>query len=255
VTTLAEPTVVDVPIESSWFSGPGAHGGFVAALTIRHAATTVPAGHHLRSYTARFHTAVGEGPLQLSAATERGSKRQSTVTVTGAQDGALRLAGTALFGAASLGSTAPIVVDPPVAGPGPDEAGEPTPGMVPFTDYFDFRWIGDPPLSGKSDRIAAWLRRKDPVAVDAAEAVLLLDVLPPSLFGLLDGPTVAVPSVDYAVHLVVDLTAEPLPPGSWVAVRQRCRGAGEGWAVDDATLHDESGRLLALATQSRRVLG
>jgi acyl-CoA thioesterase len=255
VTTLAEPTIVDVPIEPSWFSGPGAHGGFVAALTVQHAASTVPAGHHLRSYTARFHTAVGAGPLQLSAATERGSKRQTTVSVAGEQDGALRLAGTALFGAASPDSTAPTVVDPPVVGPGPEGAGDPTPGLVPFTEYFDYRWIGAPPLSADTHRIGAWLRRKEPVAVDAAEAVLLLDVLPPSLFGLLDGPTVAVPSVDYAVHLVVDLTAAPLPAGSWVAVRQSCRGAGEGWAVDDATLHDQSGRLLAVATQSRRVLG
>ena len=80
---------------------------------------------------------------------------------------------------------------------------------------------------------------------------LLADCLPPAVFPTLTAP-VAVPTVAFSMHVA----APPDDPGPVpVLVHTRNTSTSGGWSVDDTTLRDERGRLLASARQSRRVLG
>jgi acyl-CoA thioesterase len=110
------------------------------------------------------------------------------------------------------------------------------------------------PLTGADEaQLTAWFRIVEPTPVDAAQAVMLLDAMAPAVYAKLRVP-VAVPTLDFTVHLHAALDAEPVPAGGWVLGRQRAVAAADGWEVDDGTLWDENGRLLATARQLRRVL-
>jgi acyl-CoA thioesterase len=61
-----------------------------------------------------------------------------------------------------------------------------------------------------------------------------------------------VPSAELTVHFGSALDAAPAT--GWALVRIRAEHAGGGWAIDDAAVWSQSGRLLGLGRQARRVL-
>jgi acyl-CoA thioesterase len=95
------------------------------------------------------------------------------------------------------------------------------------------------------------MRFKDDRPLDADAATVLTDALPPALFARWTAPR-PVPSAELTVHFGTAL--DDGAAAGWALVRIRAEHAGSGWAVDDAAVWSEDGRLLALGRQARRVL-
>ena len=108
----------------------------------------------------------------------------------------------------------------------------------------------EPFAGGAEPELVAWLRPRAGGPVGAEALTVLVDALPPALYGVATVP-VAVPTVDLQVAFAPQTEAYD----GWVLARIRTRTAGEGWCVDDSDVWTEDGRLLAQARQTRRVLG
>jgi hypothetical protein len=83
-------------------------------------------------------------------------------------------------------------------------------------------------------------------------AAVLLSDLAPGVFPLLT-PPVPAPTVELTVHLCADLGAAP--GAAPVLGSQRNSSTAGNWSVDDASLWDSAGRLIAQARQLRRNIG
>jgi acyl-CoA thioesterase len=255
----------EVTLDPSWWSWSGAHGGLLVAETVRHAARVldIDPSRSLRSVSVQLLSTVDRTPVRLVPELFRSGGSATSVGLRAEQGGEVRLIGHAVFGADRAGGlSTPAIAPPRVV---PVEAAAPVPfppELVPFGQHFEFRSAGGPlPLvegntagDGRTAQLTAWFRMTDPALVDAAQAVLLLDAMAPAIYATLHRP-VAVPTLDYTVHLHAPLDAAPLASGAWVLGRQRCLAAADGWAVDDGSLWDEGGRLIATSRQLRRVLG
>jgi acyl-CoA thioesterase len=95
------------------------------------------------------------------------------------------------------------------------------------------------------------MRFRDDRPLDAEAATVLTDALPPALFATWTTPR-PVPSAELTVHFGTAL--DDAPGAGWALARIRAEHAGSGWAMDDAAVWSQAGRLLALGRQSRRIL-
>jgi acyl-CoA thioesterase len=169
------------------------------------------------------------------------------------QGDALVLVGSATFGASRSGpehngSCAPIVL-------GPDDC---PPLALPrrlaeFARHLEIRpaTSARPLAGGERAELVAWMRFRDDRPLDAEAATVLTDALPPALFATWTTPR-PVPSAELAVHFGTAL--DDAPGAGWALVRIRAEDAGSGWAMDDAAVWSQAGRLLARGRQSRRIL-
>ncbi len=101
-----------------------------------------------------------------------------------------------------------------------------------------------------SGRRVSWIRWLDTPrladgTVDPLALVPLLDTMPGAVAEHLgaDGPMFLAPSVDLTVHLLAPTAAE------WFVQVNRARHAGDGYASAELELWDETGQLVAYATQ------
>jgi acyl-CoA thioesterase len=108
-----------------------------------------------------------------------------------------------------------------------------------------------PLAGGERAELVAWMRFRDDRPLDAEAATVLTDALPPALFATWTTPR-PVPSAELTVHFGTAL--DDAPGAGWALVRIRAEHAGNGWAMDDAAVWSQAGRLLALGRQSRRIL-
>jgi acyl-CoA thioesterase len=163
------------------------------------------------------------------------------------------LVGSATFGASRSGpdhngSCAPTV-------PGPDDCPPlalPR-GLAEFARQLEIRpaTAARPLAGGERAELVAWMRFRDDRPLDAEAATVLTDALPPALFATWTTPR-PVPSAELTVHFGTAL--DDAPGAGWALVRIRAEHAGSGWAMDDAAVWSQAGRLLALGRQSRRIL-
>jgi acyl-CoA thioesterase len=125
------------------------------------------------------------------------------------------------------------------------------PELVPAAAHFDIRPAAGPlPLTGADEpMMCAWITLLPELPADAAALAILADALPPAIFPTLRAP-VAIPTVALSMHV----HGAPLG-GLPVLVRTVNSSTGGGWSVDDTSIWDRSGLLLASARQTRRVLG
>ncbi|MFE0748548.1 acyl-CoA thioesterase [Gordonia sp. NPDC058843] len=240
-------------IEPTWWGWSGPHGGAIAALAVRVAAAAVPSAS-VRSADLRFVGKPDGGDLILTPSVREVGRHTRVVDVAVTQAGS-EIA-TASVMAGRVGEPGPTDVVDRVAGfPGP-EGLDPfviPPEIVPMGAHLDLRPVDGPlPLTGASEPwMRAWISTRTPMVVDAAYLALLADCLPPAVFPTLTAP-LALPTVTLSLHVTAPLdNATPAP----VLVHTRNTSTSGGWSVDDTTLRDRDGRLLASARQSRRVLG
>ncbi|WP_439033236.1 acyl-CoA thioesterase [Gordonia terrae] len=240
-------------IDPSWWGWSGPHGGAIAALAVRVAAEAVPRAS-VRSADLRFVGKPDGGELILTPSVREVGRHTKVVDVAVTQAG--NEIATASVMAGRVGEPGPTDVVDRVAGvPGP-EGLDPfviPPEIVPMGAHLDLRPVDGPlPLTGASEPwMRAWISTRTPMVVDAAYLALLADCLPPAVFPTLTAP-LALPTVTLSLHVTAPLDdATPAP----VLVHTRNTSTSGGWSVDDTTLRDRSGRLLASARQSRRVLG
>ncbi|KQS58602.1 hypothetical protein ASG36_11215 [Geodermatophilus sp. Leaf369] len=199
--------------------------------------------HHLRPVdTGEAFTALAH-PWRTGGTT--------SLHLTAEQGGETRVVGQALVGAT------PGPPDEHPARPlpdGPDE-GEPLVlpvDFVPVSQHVEIRAVGPGrPLAGGSDpRLAAWVRVREAAVVPDPHVALglLVDVLPPSLYATATAPAV-MPTVELTLHL----HGAPPAAGAWLRMEQWTDLVDGYGCVDEAVLHDEAGRVVARARQTRRM--
>jgi acyl-CoA thioesterase len=250
-------------LDESWNLAPLPQGGVITALSLRAAMRELAQpSQELRSCTTVFAGQVASGALEMEVQLLRQGRSASQASVTirnvGADSGATTLA---VFGTARRGPSFVDVVPPVV--PPPSECRsyrEPfPPGFegrppVPFWNRVEGRGaLGHPPWEswepGRSD-VATWLRfddapRLDGGALDPLGVITLADRMPGCIgerIGPGGDPWFA-PSADLTVHLFAPARSE------WILAHDRARWAHDGWASAESALWDESGNLVAYATQ------
>jgi acyl-CoA thioesterase len=90
--------------------------------------------------------------------------------------------------------------------------------------------------------VSGWIRLADGVAPDTRSLVLFADAFPPSLFGAL-GMVGWVPTVELTVHV------RRRPASGWILGRLATNDLHDGRMIEDGTLWDETGALVAQSRQ------
>jgi acyl-CoA thioesterase len=250
-------------LDESWNLAPLPQGGVITSLSLRAAMRELAeSSQELRSCTTVFAGQVASGALEIEVHLLRRGRSASQVSVAirnvGAEAGATTLA---VFGTARRGPSfvdvAPPVVRPPTECRSyrePPPAGFEGRPPVPFWTRMEGRAaLGHPPWEtwdpGRSD-VATWLRfdddpRRDDGALDPLGVITLADRMPGCIgerIGPGGDPWFA-PSADLTVHLFAPARSE------WLLAHDRARWAHDGWASAESALWDESGNLIAYATQ------
>lgn len=246
--------------DDSWRSFSAVQGGVVLGRLLRAARGAVldRAGRPavVRSATAHFLAAVAPDTEVRPEIRMDRLGATSSVHARAWQGESLRVVAQVLLtGPVADDATAPLPgVDLPAGFTGPEQAAvmELPPDFVPFTRHLEFRAIGPGrPLAGGSEpRLAAWIRVRASAAPAGplVQLGVLADALPPSRYAVTTTPVI-LPTVEMTLHLV---RAVP-PVGAWLRVEQWTSWQDDQVCVDDATLHDEAGRLVARSRQTRRV--
>lgn len=257
MTTAFERAVTLAPdgtasIDASWYQGRGAFGGILAALLLRAMRDRVgDAARTPRSLTVHFCGPATEGPSEVHAEIVRAGSR-----VTHASARLVRGGETSTLATASFCRTRPgpayALAEMPVVAPAASlpELPQGLPGVPSFFAHVDARFAGETmPFSGASrPEVAAWVRLREPVPIDAAVAALLLDALPPAITATFDGPR-AVASVDFTVQLFERLPERAGAPDEHHLVAIRSRWADDGYAEELRDLWSPQGVLLGQCRQ------
>ena len=245
-----------VVLDRSWWSWAGPHGGLLAAVALRAGQPLAGAGRTPRALSAQFLRTVDDGEVRPEALLVREGGASSTVSsLLRGSDGGTVLQAVLTSGRARGGGRPYAVVTMPDV-PGPQDC-EPLAlpvELVPYGQHFEHRpATGALPFSG-GDRaeLVAWVRLRDDDPLDAAALTVLVDAMPPALYGVVREPVV-VPTVDLTVAYASGLDDQPRR--GWVLVRIATRTAADGWCVDDSEVWAPDGTLLVQARQTRRVLG
>jgi acyl-CoA thioesterase len=240
------------PVDRTWWSWGGAHGGLLAALLLRHAWTHAPELRPRSLYTSLLVPADARPLRSLTEVVRRGGSSAVTRSLL-YQGEALVMIGTALLAGEQDGPVMQACPAPPVPPPEECPPEYPPVEVVPFVQYVDFRMAGDArPLGGGTEPVlTAWLRLKEPAFSPAETALVLLDSMPPALYAATTEPVVA-PTADFAVHFADGLA--PADLGDWTLIRTQVEQASSGWMVDSIRLWRPDGTLLATARQTRRIL-
>ena len=256
--SLSAVLAVDGPVrlDRSWWSWAGPHGGLLAAVAVGAGRALAGPGRTPRALSAQFLRTVTDGEVRPEARLVREGGASSTVSsVLHGSDGGVVLQAVLTSGRARGDGAPYTVVDMPAV-PAPEDC---TPlalpvEMVPYGQHFEHRpAAGVLPFSG-GDRaeLVAWVRLRADDPLDAAALTVLVDAMPPALYGVVREPVV-VPTVDLTVSYASGL--DDAPRRGWVLVRIATRTAADGWCVDDSEVWAPDGTLLVQARQTRRVLG
>jgi acyl-CoA thioesterase len=265
MTLLALPSVHlpsvhrTVELERRWWSWAGPHGGHVAALLLEAVQALPGAGDRpVRALTASYLRAAPAGPARVEALEVRTGRSTTVADAVLLADGTPAVTARAVLGAARPDAppSTPLadVLAPVVAPPEQLPVSALPAEMVPFAQQLEYRPADGrlPLLAGDRPQLLTWARFLDDRPLDAPALTVLVDALPPALYGLLTVPA-AVPTVELGVTYGV--TPDGAPPRGWVLLRIATRSAEDGWCVDDSEVWSRDGRLLAAGRQTRLVLG
>ncbi|MFT4041556.1 MAG: thioesterase family protein [Gordonia sp. (in: high G+C Gram-positive bacteria)] len=241
-------------IDRSWWGWSGPHGGVIAALVV-HAASTMASDSTVLAVDLRFFGQANDEEITFTPHSPKGGSRTRVVEVIVAQGSREVAHASVTLGHVGPPSLADVHDVSTEAIRAPQDCARfmiPT-ELVSLGQHIDVRPTDGPlPLSGSTDAwMRAWVSTIAPIALDPAYLALLADCLPPAVFPVLTAP-LAAPTIAFSIHFTAaHLDQAPKP----VLVHTRNVSTSGGWSVDDTTLRDDSGRLLATARQSRRVLG
>ncbi|WP_444937655.1 acyl-CoA thioesterase [Microbulbifer sp. JMSA002] len=239
-------------VPTGWSQGRATFGGLVAAMLNEKMAAEVIAESSLRSLTFSFVSPVSADAVKVEAQLLRAGRSVTQVQGQLLQNNATVLAGLASFGS---GRESSVKVDTPAAPEfaSPDKciALPYIEGVVPeFTQKYDYRIArGQLPFSGTTERqLGGWVRFKDgsESTIGISHLLTLIDAWPPATLPMLKVPAPA-SSLTWTLELM-----EPLPQRSasdWWQYLAEVEQAEDGYAVIQARLWDNAGRLVALSRQ------
>jgi acyl-CoA thioesterase len=244
--------------DAPWYQGRGAFGGVVAGQILRAMEHLVADPNRpVRSFTVHFCSPASEGEAELRVRIERAGKLVTHATARVENAAGVISVASATFGipraagADYLQAKRPVVPPPSEVGVAPEDAPMPT-----FCQFFEYRFcVGSGLYSGGEPRTGGWIRPKgEPLTLDAALCVGLLDAYPPSVLSTLERVR-NVASVDFTVHFFQALPRPGDRPGAHYLRTGVSRWAGEGFSEDFQELWTEEGELLAQCRQCIAVLG
>ena len=241
---------ITIEIDRTWRSGPGAHGGLIAALAAIAAQAAAPE-FQLQSMSTQLLRPVRQ-PLTVTAVVERHGLRTAAVSVRGVANRRLVALATATLGRRADGPQ--LTLPAPIA-PSPGACAElllPL-DLVPFAQHLEMRRVGDnQPFGRHADaEFTAWIRWREPRRIDAAAIAVFLDALPPALYAV-TAEVVAIPTVDFFVQWV---GRSEVQAGAWALVRITTIAARDGWSLDESSVWTAGGELLGTARQTRAISG
>lgn len=234
-------------------------GGVLATASLRAAADALgdPA-LRLVSMTTTFCTPIEAGPIDLDVVVLRRGNAASQVRVhaagASAPEGGLETLAT--FARDRAGPDV-VGASPPAVRP-PEQCEPMEEVRAPFFANVEVRRALGSPLRGGElvagpAHYARWFRyrrpQRDGALFDRLALPPLADTMPVALVQAIGpGPyRFFAPSLDLTVQIVDDTDRE------WVLVASRVRRARAGWAIGEAELWDDAGRLLAIASQAMYV--
>ncbi|MFG3615872.1 acyl-CoA thioesterase [Nocardia sp. NPDC047654] len=240
-------------VDRSWRGWTGPHGGVIAALLIEVARAAAAEPLPVRAVDLRFLGRPTEDVLTFRATEHTVGRSTVVLDVHAEQDGSPVAAASVTLGRTVDSSVPNYAGAPAPRVPDVDSCARFAlpPELVPAGAHFDIRPAAGPlPLTGADEpMMCAWIALRPELPADAATLAILADALPPAIFPTLRAP-VAIPTVTLSMHV------HGAPTGGLpVLVRTVNASTGGGWSVDDTSIWDRSGLLLASARQTRRVLG
>jgi hypothetical protein len=241
-------------IPPDWNSWQGRHGGLVAGLAADVAAATWP-GAAVKAITAHFGRQSDAGAFAFTASTRRAGRVVRVVDVSVQQDGAEVMTAVVTLASEPAEEAQQWFAAPAPASLPPERCPsfEFDRRFLPVGAHLDIRPCGGSfPLTAASHPwMLAWVGVVPDVAIGPGTAVLMCD-LAPGIYPMLSAP-VPGPTVEMTVHLCAELGSAP---GTAPALAsQRNAATSTNWSVDDTSLWDSSGRLIAQAHQVRRIVG
>jgi acyl-CoA thioesterase len=235
-------------VHPGWNIGTNPNGGYLMALAVAGLRQAVPGHPDPLSVTVHYlRPGLAGQPCRVDVQILRTGRTLSTARATLSQEGGPRLEVLAALGVLSTDS-APTLALPAPAMPPPehcvprsaDEQGV----ALPILDRLDIRLHPDEARAGFTGmaQVTGWIRFHDGRAPDAVASVLFADAFPPAVFGLL-GVVGWVPTVELTVHL----RRKPAP--GWMLGRFETHDLIDGRLVEDGTLWDADGHLVAQSRQ------
>lgn len=241
-------------LNGAWNIGDNPNGGYASAMVLR-ALAEVTAHEAPLSMTTHFlRPALAGAEAVIHTEVVRTGRRTSTMAGVLVQDGHERLRVLTTFGDLAPGGGADHVTLPPPDLPPPQDCrnrSELEQGVdLPILSRVDVRIHPDQAEPGSAGRaeVSGWIRMADGRPPDVLTLPLFADAFPPSLFVLL-GRIGWVPTIELTVHV----RARPRP--GWVQARFVTEDLQDGRMLEDGSLWDADGRLVARSRQLGLLLG
>src|SRR5207248_4926267 len=183
-----------------WWVVRGPNGGFVAAIILRAIAEELGDPERPpRSLTVHYPSAPQPGTLEIAVTRERIGRTAGFLSARATQEGRLIALALAAFSGSFPGDDFQVAWMEEV--PQPEDI-EPSalPGAPPFTENFEYRFVGGPPFGRLPTAFTSgWLRLREPRPLDAPLAAAYTDAWPPAVFWRLSTFAV-VPTIDLTIH-------------------------------------------------------
>lgn len=229
-------------------SGP--NGGYLAAIALRGAASTVPEPERApRSLHVRYLAAPKAGRFELTSEVIRRGRSMTTVSVRMAQEGRDFVHASACFSEAFSAIAFQDCTMPQAL---PLEHSHAIDKRIPMNHQFDMlRAIGGTERAGPRALSGGWIRFHDPRPIDVFALAALWDAWPPAVFARAFEQRFrgAVPTVEVSVYFRRRVPLPQAMPGDYVLLEVESTMADEGVAEESAEIWSPDGLLLAQSRQ------
>jgi acyl-CoA thioesterase len=238
-------------VDRSWWIVLGPNGGFVAAIMAKAICEDVgDPTRRLRSISVQFLRSPEVGPVDIDVAIERQGRKVTSLSARLCQGDRVMAFATAVVATDRDELEFDDSLMPPVLPPETVVSLSDTSGsIIPMMDRYEFiSTVSKRPEPGdgvQPSRCGGWMRFSEGTDVDAIALVAYCDAWWPPVFHRQPSTMMAVPTVDYVVHVM----ATPSDPTDWVYAEFESPVAKGGYILEDGKIWDRSGRLLAVSRQ------
>ncbi|MFP6661759.1 MAG: thioesterase family protein [Myxococcota bacterium] len=243
-------------IDRGWWITHGPNGGYLAALLIKALETRLGDPERCaRSLSLHYLSPPTEGPCEITVAIERSGRSLTSLSARLLQGEKTRVLALAAFATARPGTGWEVArcevpsVPPPNAIP--EERPEVT-HLAAFRERVETLFVpGFEPFGRREDPdVRAWMRLREPRALDAAAVALYADALPPAVFALREGERpVGAPTIELTIHFYGDPATAGVADDDYCLARVVTHTTRDGFLSEDGWIFSRDGRLLCQSRQ------